>query len=185
MIINRFLSPSYSIQPSVWRRMRSLLTCGEADVLTSVKYCLKTFLFFNLFVEVREFFHRDPTLLPSVYYCFSYSGDPKFKSRLWQSVLWFLHSYIASFLRVMPDDINQTRTASFHIPWYLLFTGRLFIKRGIIWALESSLTLWRRNYILILAHPVYKMWIIQEPNKLALWNKLHFEEKKTESIEHV
>ena len=50
-----------------------------------------------------------------------------------------------------------------------------------------SLTLWRRNYyfFLILAHPVYKMWIIQKPNKLALWNKLHFEEKKTESIEHV
>ena len=28
------------------------------------------------------------------------------------------------------------------------------------------------------------MWIIQEPNKLALRNKLHFEEKKSESIEH-
>ena len=40
-------------------------------------------------------------------------------------------------------------------------------------------------FFLILAHPVYKMWVIQEPNKLALWNKLHFEEKKTESIEHV
>ena len=40
-------------------------------------------------------------------------------------------------------------------------------------------------FFLISAHPVYKMWIIQEPNKLALWNKLHFEEKKTESIEHV
>ena len=52
--------------------------------------------------------------------------------------------------------------------------------------LLSVLTLWCRNYFfLILAHPVYKMWIIQEPNKLALWNKLHFEEKKTESIEHV
>ena len=39
---------------------------------------------------------------------------------------------------------------------------------------------------LISAHPVYKMWIIQEPKKLALWNKLHFEEeKKTESTEHV
>ena len=38
---------------------------------------------------------------------------------------------------------------------------------------------------LILAHSVYKMWIIQEPNKLALWNKLHFEEKETESIEGV
>ena len=40
-------------------------------------------------------------------------------------------------------------------------------------------------FFLILAHPVYKMWIIQEPNTLALWNKLHFEEKKTESIKHV
>ena len=40
-------------------------------------------------------------------------------------------------------------------------------------------------FFLVLAHSVYKMWITQEPNKLALWNKLHFEEKKTESIEHV
>jgi hypothetical protein len=31
---------------------------------------------------------------------------------------------------------------------------------------------------LILAQPVYKIWIIQEPNTLDLWNKLHFEEKK-------
>ena len=31
-------------------------------------------------------------------------------------------------------------------------------------------------FFLILAHLVYKMWIIQEPNKLELWNKLHFEE---------
>ena len=52
---------------------------------------------------------------------------------------------------------------------------------------SSWLTLWRRDYFffLILAHPVYKMWIVQEPNKLALWNKLHFEEEKTESVEHV
>jgi hypothetical protein len=35
-------------------------------------------------------------------------------------------------------------------------------------------------YILILAHPVCKMWIIQEPKKLALWNKQHFEEKNGE-----
>jgi len=40
-------------------------------------------------------------------------------------------------------------------------------------------------FFLILAHSVYKMWIIQEPNMLELWNKLHFEEKKTESIYHV
>jgi len=40
-------------------------------------------------------------------------------------------------------------------------------------------------FFFILAHPVYKMRIIQELNKLELWNKLHFEEKKTETIHHV
>jgi len=40
-------------------------------------------------------------------------------------------------------------------------------------------------FFVILAHPVYKMWIKQEPNPLELWNKLHFEEDKTESIHHV
>ena len=48
-------------------------------------------------------------------------------------------------------------------------------------SLDDVLTFWRRNNVLILVHPVYKMWIIQEPNKLELWNKLHFEEEKTES----
>ena len=38
---------------------------------------------------------------------------------------------------------------------------------------------------LILAHRVYKMWIIQEPTTLELWNKLHFEGKKSESVYHV
>jgi len=47
----------------------------------------------------------------------------------------------------------------------------------------ESLTFCRRNYFfLILAHPVYKMWINQEPNTLELWKKLHFEEEKTDSI---
>ena len=51
---------------------------------------------------------------------------------------------------------------------------------------SSDLTFWLRNYFfLILAHPVYKIWITQEPNTLELWNKLHFEEEKTESIYHV
>ena len=49
-----------------------------------------------------------------------------------------------------------------------------------------KLTFWRRNYFfLILAHLVYKMWIIQEPNTLELWNKLHFEEEKMQSIHDV
>ena len=30
----------------------------------------------------------------------------------------------------------------------------------------------------ILAHPVFKMWVIQKPNKVALWNKRIFKRKK-------
>ena len=33
-------------------------------------------------------------------------------------------------------------------------------------------------FFLILAHPVFTMLITQEPKKVALWNKRHFEEKK-------
>ena len=63
---------------------------------------------------------------------------------------------------------------------------KLQLKRRFDMQLALCLTFWRRNYFfLILAHPVYKMWITQEPNKLELWNKLHFKEKKTESIHHV
>ena len=40
-------------------------------------------------------------------------------------------------------------------------------------------------YNLIVAHSVGKMRIIQEPNKVALWNKRHFEEEKTEIMQHV
>jgi len=37
-------------------------------------------------------------------------------------------------------------------------------------------------FFLILAHPVYKMRIMQQPNTLELWNKLHFEEKKKRRV---
>ena len=33
--------------------------------------------------------------------------------------------------------------------------------------------------------PVFKMWIIQKPNKVALWNKQNFEEKKMGITQHV
>jgi hypothetical protein len=40
------------------------------------------------------------------------------------------------------------------------------------------LTFWHRSITFkFLAHPVCKMWIIQQPKKVALWNKRHFEEK--------
>ena len=71
---------------------------------------------------------------------------------------------------------------------YIKFTSRhgvisKSIRDNFYTYVSMILTFWRRNiFFLILAHPVYKMWIIQEPNTLELWNKLHFEEKKTECI---
>jgi len=56
-----------------------------------------------------------------------------------------------------------------------------FTKQGTHKFLRN-LTFWRRIYFFNFSTPVYKMWIIQEPNKLELWNKLHFEEEKTENI---
>ena len=41
------------------------------------------------------------------------------------------------------------------------------------------------DFFQILAHFVFKIWVIQKPNKVALWNKRHFEEKRMEIIQHV
>jgi hypothetical protein len=53
------------------------------------------------------------------------------------------------------------------------------------WYCCPLLTFRRRNFLLNFSTPVFKMWIIQEPKEVALWNKRHFEEEKTESVQHV
>ena len=55
----------------------------------------------------------------------------------------------------------------------------------VIMKKDAVLTFWRRIFFLILAHPVFKVWVIQKPNKVALWNKRHFEEEKMEIVQHV
>jgi hypothetical protein len=67
--------------------------------------------------------------------------------------------------RVPEEGQLNSRNACYHSGQNFYFPFFLF----------KPLTFWRRNYFfLILAHPVYKMWIIQEPNSLKLWNKRHF-----------
>ena len=110
----------------------------------------------------------------------------------------WLHSFVTPAL--VAGAWLTSRIAHFNLgskPWYPLNmrlggrkrrSGGFGEKQGVIfWAMwrfsARILTLWRRNYFfLILEHPVYKMWIIQEPNKFALWNKLHFEEKKKRRV---
>ena len=56
------------------------------------------------------------------------------------------------------------------------YSSTLSLTSALDWGVW--LTFWRRIFLQILAHPVFKMWVIQKPNKVALWNKRHFEEKK-------
>jgi len=90
-------------------------------------------------------------------------------------------------LVVLPNALNIIH----HWSWkrYLRQPGsrwRLIVSRRYTsFYQEIALTFWRRNYYFFnFSTPVYKMWI-REPNTLELWNKLHFEEKKTDSIYHV
>jgi len=57
-------------------------------------------------------------------------------------------------------------------------SSRFYHPDIIRWGVQIISLLAPELFFFILAHPVYKMWIIQEPNTLELWNKLHFEEKK-------
>jgi len=73
----------------------------------------------------------------------------------------------------------------FYVPqfgwWpFRMLTGTLTVLTLFI-AL-SLLTFWRRNYFFNFSTPVYKMWIIQQPNTLELWNRLHFEEKEKRKV---
>ena len=42
---------------------------------------------------------------------------------------------------------------------------------------SHKINLWRRIFFSNFSTPVFKMWVIRKPNKVALWNKRHFEEK--------
>ena len=81
----------------------------------------------------------------------------------------------------IPAELSDVKVLPVHIKYLTLFYKGChlsFYEQTI----DQIKLLAPELFFLILAHPVYKMWIIQEPNTLDLWNKLHFEEEKTESI---
>jgi len=69
--------------------------------------------------------------------------------------------------------------------WSVQIRSNLATPKGIVvvnWWGEKKSNFLAPEFVFILAHPVYKMWIIQEPNILELWNKLHFEEEKKRRV---
>ena len=71
-------------------------------------------------------------------------------------------------------------TLSFIERLWQLVTMRVFKKTSKVYG--SFILLAPELFFLILAHSVYKMWIIQEPNTSELWNKLHFEDRKKRRV---
>jgi len=87
---------------------------------------------------------------------------------------------------VCPNYVELFTKIKFKISASFWLYNKNISRCTVLWMSNSFLTFWRPNYFfLILAHPVYKTWIKQEPNTSELWNKLHFEEKKNGQFIHV
>ena len=105
------------------------------------------------------------TVFKTIRSCFSW----------WIKKLWYI-----LYVNTRPSSkTNLAKVLVFVTVPYMLIQRATKAGQGIFNLLAPEL------FFLILAYSVYKMWIILEPNKLELWNKLHFKEKKTENIHHV
>ena len=126
-------------------------------------------------------FHVQPTQLYLSFLCGSENKQPLFPYTALTD--WFLGAFrklrklTVSFVMPVCPSVHMEQLSShwtdFHGIWYLSnFSEPCLENSSFINLLAPDF------FFLILAHSVYKMWIIQEPNTLELWNRLHFEGKK-------
>jgi len=112
--------------------------------------------------------HILPILPISIKNCIAIANRPLFRTNNYIEMLWLLKSL---------------SSASFWLKFLHVVWNKLYFLTKYIFILFKLLA--PDFFFLNLTQPVYKMWIIQEPNTLELWNKLHFEKEKTEIIHHV
>ena len=91
-----------------------------------------------------------------------------------------LSSYFHHFISYLKMKTDESMKISDCI--YLLTYLLTHLLTYLLIYLLTYLTFRRRNFLLNFSTPVFKMRIIQEPKKVPLWNKRHFEEEKTESM---
>jgi len=104
----------------------------------------------------------------------------------WCHLLFYFTSYVLGMFRTLIYPSLGACDCAVELPhpsfcsWFVVYWrfGVVIQQNSRKLLMMDILIFWCRNYFLILAHPVYKMWIMQEPNNLELWNKLHFEEQK-------
>ena len=157
--------------PKIYRENSSFITIWQEQPVLYMKtdthflsYLAKFFLEWEMFQtdvvgEIKTQILRSVTL-------------PRKSCRLWDKV--------EKCFRAGADHRWQYGGCALHAG-YLGLHERVILLR--CHTLPALLNFWRRNYFFFnFSTPVYKMWIIQEPNTLELWNKLHFEEKKKRRV---
>ena len=83
-----------------------------------------------------------------------------------------IHTYhVSKSIKLTQTFLDGRMWCHDHSKHYCLILFHLSHKQKV----KRILTLWRRNFLLNFSTPVFKMWIIQEPKKVALWNKRHFD----------
>ena len=119
--------------------------------------------------------------------CQHFEGIDMSRSTLWwRQKVPQKHCFICTTWHDIPDIIvTAVRTSDLKCVHECIFAHCLCILLAWSAHILSVFNLLTTDFFQILAHPVFKMWVIQKPNKIALWNKRHFEEKKMEIIQHV
>jgi hypothetical protein len=101
---------------------------------------------------------------------------------------WFLQEVLCKFYNNLPihESFHTFQSKlSVNTQKVCVCTASSYVKQ--LWFTSSviQLTHCRPNFLLNFIFKLYKMWIIQEPKRVTLWNKWHFEEEKMESVQHV
>ena len=128
--------------------------------------------------------------------CLNFQITSTLKDRFYLLVVYLTILSVAMYTVEWFDDykITHWHAQRRQQPWpdlgqYPKFSSRIWGKprqslktRGLSNAFFNLLA---TDFFSNFSTPVFKMWVIQKPNKVALWNKRHFEEEKMEVIQHV
>jgi hypothetical protein len=138
-----------------------LLSSGASSLIL---YCLRS--------KIKALWFFETSLLTSRYgVTFQKTAVPLWESHLARDI------FITNVENGRHFNTFEDTLVYVSLKWSIVFNRTFFYcsRTGI----QQFINLLRRIFFSSnFSTPVFKMWVIQKPNKVALWNKRHFEEKK-------
>ena len=121
-----------------------------------------------------------------LHYCFAHGRSPVYVQTLKYYTVYNVSRQIPSlYLKLGQAASFPTHYSTFIMSFNAVSSRKHCYSHIILWKKLGFNLLATDFFFQILAHLVFKMRVIQKPNKVALWNKRHFEEKKMEIIQRV